>query len=587
MATAPANGSTLVGHPMRRFFRLLAVDKSDITYIYVYAIFTGLITLSLPLGIQAIIGFISGGAISTSWVLLIGLVAMGTTLAGILKIMQLTVIETLQRRIFIRSSFDFAYRLPNLKLESLRRDYPPELVNRFFDTLTIQKGLPKILMDFSTAVLQIFFGILLISFYHPFFVFFGLAVIIIVTLLFYFTGPKGLQTSLKESKYKYEVAHWLEELARTIYTFKLAGRSDLPLRKTDTLVSHYLDARKKHFQVLVFQYSSIVGFKVIITAGLLILGSILVVDNQINLGQFVAAEIVVILILESVEKLILSMDTIYDVLTGLEKIGAVTDLPIEEDKGLGFEDIDNGKGIAVGLKDLTYQFQDDERPTLDNLNLDIQPGERICIAGYNRAGKSTLVQLIAGMYDNFTGSLTYNNFPVGNLNVVSLRSHIGDHSPQEDIFKGSLYDNIVLGHRGIQLKDVINASESVGLGSFIRKLPDGYNTLLTPGGKNLPRSIVTKIIIARSIVSQPRLLAMEEPLLQLEQRDRECIADVLTDPSRDWTLVAVSNDPLLARRCDRIILMRDGKIIEEGSFEKITKSPHFDQVFKVERPAIS
>ncbi|MFM8449060.1 MAG: hypothetical protein ACKOAY_03055 [Haliscomenobacter sp.] len=245
--------------PMRRFFKLLAADRKDIIYIYIYAIFSGLITLTLPLGVQAIIGLIAGGSISVSLFVLIGAVTTATLLAGILKIMQMSVTETIQQRIFVRSAFDFSYRLPRLRLDSLTKYYPPELVNRFFDTLTIQKGLPKILIDVTTAVLQIVFGLLLISFYHPFYVFFSFLLLLVLFALFRMTGQRGLSTSLKESKYKYEVAHWLEEQARALTTFKLAGDSPFSLQRTDKLVGNYLTSRQAHFRILVGQFGIIVG----------------------------------------------------------------------------------------------------------------------------------------------------------------------------------------------------------------------------------------------------------------------------------------------------------------------------------------
>lgn len=565
--------------PIKRFFRLIKLDKKDILYIYLYAIFAGLIALSLPLGVQAIIGLIAGGSISSSWMILIGVVTLGTALAGILTVMQLSVTETIQQRIFTRSAFDFAYRIPKIKWEAIHRDYAPELVNRFFDTLTLQKGLPKILMDFSTSVLQIFFGLLLLSFYHPFFIFFGLLLVAIVLLIIRLTGPQGLKTSLKESKYKYEVAYWLEELARSMGTFKLAGASDLPLQKTDALVNGYLDARKAHFRVLVTQYGSLVGFKTFVTAGLLILGSVLVIDNRINIGQFVAAEIIIILVMSSVEKLILTMETIYDTLTALDKLGGFTDLEIEREEGIRFEQCDTGKGIAVELSGVSYRFADSQKNTLDELHLNITEGEKLCIAGYNSSGKSTLLHLIAGVYTQFTGSISYNKIPYRNLDIVSLRAHIGDHISQEDIFKSSLLENITMGHQNIRLEDVISAVEKVGLADFVKKLPDGYDTILLPGGKNLPRNIISKIIFARCIAARPALLAIEEPFDFLEKEDRERIAKLLTSIP-NCTLVTVTDDALMAAKCDRIIIMQEGSILEEGSFEKIRKSKHFENVFK-------
>jgi len=566
-------------HPIKRFFRLLKLDKKDITYIYLYAIFAGLIALSLPLGVQAIIGLISGGSVSSSWVILIGVVTLGTTLAGVLTVMQLSVTETIQQRIFTRSAFDFAYRIPKIKWEAIHKEYAPELVNRFFDTLTVQKGLPKILMDFSTSVLQIFFGLLLLSFYHPFFIFFGLLLVAIVLLIIRLTGPQGLKTSLKESKYKYEVAYWLEELARTMGTFKLAGTSDLPLQKTDHLVNGYLDARKAHFRVLVTQYGSLVGFKTLVTMGLLTLGSVLVIDNRINIGQFVAAEIVIILVMASVEKLILTMEIIYDTLTALDKLGGFTDLDIDREEGIRFEQCDTGKGIAVELSGLSYQFPDSQEYSLNNLYLSISAGEKLCVAGYNSSGKSTLLHLIAGVFTEFKGSLTYNKIPFRNLDAVSLRAHIGDHISQEDIFKSSLLENITMGHEGLSLQDVINAVEQVGLAEFVKKLPEGYDTMLLPGGKNLPRNIISKIIFARCLAARPSLLAIEEPFDFLEKEDRERIANLLT-ANPNCTLVTVTDDALMAAKCDRIIIMQAGRIVEEGSFEKISKSLHFENVFK-------
>lgn len=569
---------------LQRLFRLLEPDRKDVAYIYLFAIFGGLLTLTLPLGVQAVIGLVQGGDVSSSLVILIAVVTLGTLFSGVLKIMQITVAETLQRRVFARSAFEFALRIPNLRLDDLQRDYPPELVNRFFDTLTVQKGLPKVLMDFSTGLVQIVFGLLLISFYHPFFVFFGLAVLVILAVLLRWTGPKGLESSLIESKYKYKVAHWLQEVARTMITFKLASGARLSLSKTNDLVDGYLDARANHFRILVNQYGYIVAFKTIITAVLLALGGILVINNQITIGQFVAAEIVVLLILNSVEKVILTLADVYDLLTGLEKLGYFTDLPLDPHEGMKFERVDTGKGIELDVRDLSFQFSDSNRPTLRNVSFTVQPGEKVCIAGYNSSGKSTLIQLVSGMLLDYTGTVSYNGAPMFNFNLKSLRRYIGDHGAQEDIFNGTLWENICLGHEEINFQQIVWATRQVGLEDFVQRLPHGYDTVLLPGGRNLPQSVQTKILLARSIVSQPRLLALEEFLNKLQPNERERMCDMLTARTQPWTLLAVSNDPLLAARCERIILMKDGEIVAEGNYTELRENPHFERVFQMNMP---
>ncbi len=566
--------------PLQRFFKLIKGDRKEIYYIYLYAIFAGLINLTLPLGVQAILNFIQGGAISASWWVLILAVTVGTLFAGLLAIMQMTVSETLQRRIFTRVSFDFAERLPNLHTEGIRNQHVPELINRFFDTLTLQKGLPKILIDLSTAIMQIIFGLLLLAFYHPLFIFFGFILLLTLFIIFRITSPLGMKTSIKESKHKYEVAYWLEEIGRTLHTFKLAGKSDLPLSKTDKYVSNYLDAKQLHFRILLIQYASIVTFKTLITFILLTLGSWLVITNQINLGQFIAAELVVILIINSTEKLIATMDTVYDVLTALDKIGSVADLPLDKEKGIDFQEINTGKGISLNLENVSYSFVKQLKPAVDSLNLDIKSGEKVCIVGYNGSGKTTLIQMLSCFLNDFEGSILYNGIPRRNLNQRSLRSFIGDYSSQEDVFKGTLRENIALGYAHIKFEDIVKIADAVGLSPFIRTLPEGFDTMLLPAGKTLPRHIVVKIILARSIVSKPQLLAIEELLANLDLEDRIKIADILTDKNQKWTLVVVTDDPLLAMRCDRVLIMKEGKIIEQGTFAQIQKSIHYSKIFK-------
>ncbi len=567
--------------PVQRFIDLLRIDRKDIYFIFIYAIASGLITLTLPLGIQAIIGLIAGGNISSSWGLLIFIVTAGTAFTGVLKVMQLSVTETLQRRIFVRSSFDFADRLPKLPVDSTNRIHLPELANRFFDTLSIQKGLPKILTDVFEALLQIIFGLLLISLYHPFFIFFGFILIFILYIIFKLTAPVGLETSLKESKYKYAVAHWLEELARTMTTFKLSGDSPLPLQKTDKLVSGYLDSRKKHFKILLWQFGSMIVFKVIITASLLILGSILVLDNQINLGQFIASEIVIIMVMASVEKLIMSMETVYDVLTAVEKMGYVTDMDTEREDGIDFSKCcQDNKGLELNLQNVGFQFEDSDRPTLSNVNLHVFAGQKICIAGHNASGRSTLIQIIACLLRKNTGIVNYNGMPRASLELKSLRMAIGDYSEGEDIFSGTILENISLGIESIDIQAVIKAAKAIGVHETINALPEGYNTVLMPSGRNISSSLVSKIILTRCVVSEPRLLALEDFTQKIERKDREHIIDFFTSKKQNWTLVAVSNDAYTAAQCDRVILMENGNIIADGTFEEIQKMEISKKIFE-------
>ncbi len=341
---------------VRRLRRLLYTERRIIWLILFYAMLNGIIVLTLPLGIQAIINYIMGGRLSSSWLILIFVVSGGLVLSGLIQIAQMTMTERLQQRIFTKSSFELAVRIPRIKLEAIHNRYAPEMVNQFFDTVTLQKGMTKLLVDYPTSLLQITFGLTLISIYHPFFLIFSVSVILLLYLLFKFTGPQGIKTSLSESTSKYEVAHWLEELARTMGTFKLAGRTNLPLLRIDKLILSYLEFRNKHFSIIIVQYKAMVAFKVIVVAALLVMGSLLLISNEISIGQFVAAEIIIILIMNSLEKLIVGLETVYDTLTSVEKLGALTDMPLENDNNTKPVYPENQYGFSVSLENLRFRY---------------------------------------------------------------------------------------------------------------------------------------------------------------------------------------------------------------------------------------
>jgi ABC-type bacteriocin/lantibiotic exporter with double-glycine peptidase domain len=324
----------------------------------------GIISLTLPLGIQAIIGLVSGGLFFSSVYVLVGVVILGIVFSGILQIYQQTLVEILQRRVFAKAAFEFTYRIPRVKSESLLGVYAPELMNRFFDILNVQKALPKVLIDVTAAVIQIMFGIILLSLYHPYFIAFGAITVIVVSLVVYYNAPKGLESSLIESKYKYKVAQWLEDIARTLYAFKSAGSTNLPMQRMDYLVNNYLKYRKKHFNVLLILFGNAVFFKAFITGLLLVLGTALVIDRQITLGQFVASEIIIVLVVNSVEKLIGSIETVFDLLTAVEKMGTVTDLPLERQTGLNYDFNQHSEGMAIKLQNLSYKYPDGNKKVL-------------------------------------------------------------------------------------------------------------------------------------------------------------------------------------------------------------------------------
>ena len=543
--------------PWRRLLGLLQLERKDILQIFYYAIFGGVVALSLPLGIQAIINLIQGAQISTSWIILVIIVTIGVAFQGSLQLMQLRIIETIQQRIFMRSSFELAYRFPKIKMAELRNYYPPELANRFFDTLTIQKSLSKILIDVPTAILQILFALILLAFYHPFFIIFGLLLLILIFIVFKFTAVKGLETSLKESKNKYRVAHWIQEIARSVISFKLSGSTSLGINKNDLLVSDYLKARESHFRVLILQFIQMISFKVIVTASLLLIGGALVLSQEMNIGQFVAAEIIIILVIASVEKLILGLESFYDTLTSLEKIGQIVDKDLESQSG---DQVDMSRGLSIELDDVSYEVSNRDRHILKNISLQVDTKSRILIKGESGSGKSTLLRLLSGVIEATGGNVYVNDMSINSLHLNHFRSQLGLSLSDETPFEGSIRDNLTFSNPTItddEIHDILNV---VGLKNFLKEQPSGLNTILYPDGRQLSYTLSKKIVLARSILKKPKILILEDALDRFNPTETDAIINYLTDKNKPWGLVVVSSSNAWLNKCTQVITLDKGSI---------------------------
>ena len=543
---------------LKRFYNLLELDKKDVYQIFFYAIFAGLISLSLPLGIQAITNFIQSGRVSASWIILIILVVFGVALVGILSLMQLRITENLQQKIFVRASFEFAARLPKIKTEQLHNTYPPELANRFFDTMAIQKGTSKLLIDFSAALLQIVFGVILLSLYHPYFIIFGVLLFGILYFIFKFSFKSGLETSLKESKFKYKVASWLQEMARNNFSFKNDLNYNYGLQKNNNLVDNYLNYREKHFDVIKRQFSQLIVFKILITASLLSIGGFLVLSQQMNIGQFVAAEIIILLVINSVEKIIIGLETFYDVLTSIEKIGQVTDLELEED--VPFKGDTCYTNISLETENLYFKFPDSNKEILNAISLKIEQGEKIVIEGENGSGKTTLIRVLSGLLQPTNGSFYINDDTFRKINLKQFRSQIGCITHSETPFEGTLLENITFNDDTLTTEDLKWAIDGVQLSSYIKSLPKGLETRIFPEGKQLSSSNAQKLLLARSIIHKPKILFYEDPTDNMDEKVANEIIDFITSDKNKWTIIVSSKNPYWKTKCNRSITMQNGAI---------------------------
>lgn len=552
----------------KRFFSLLKPDSSEIKNIYLFAILSGILSLGLPLGIQMIINFIQVGQMSASWLVLVLLVSLAIGISGILNIYQLRITENLQQRIFTRSAFEFAARIPKMKLVEITKLNTGDLTNRFFDTVTIQKGLSKLLIDFTAASLQILFGLILLSFYHSFFIFLGILLLLLLFVIVRLTSKEGYETSLKESSHKYKIASWLTNIANAKISFKMSAKNDYNVQRVNGFLHKYLGARDKHFKILVQQYSYLIVFKIIIALALLIVGGLLVINQQLNIGQFVASEIIILLVLSSVEKLIISLDIIYDVFTSTEKIGQATDIPLESYEG---EEIaKNEDGLSIQVTNLSFQSPFISKNCLNEVSFTIQKNEKVCIVSDSSSSVNSLFYLLTGICTYPSGTISMDKIPIENMNYLSLRDQIGTFFSTDQIIDVSIVDNIRFGNESIQLAEIVEITEQLGLSDFINQCKDRYETQLNNEVHFIPKDCVSKLVLARALAKKPRLLLLDEPTAFMNQLQKKPLLNLISN-LKNVTFLIASNDESVQKLADRILKIENGKLVFDGNYESFSK----------------
>jgi ABC-type bacteriocin/lantibiotic exporter with double-glycine peptidase domain len=539
----------------KKLVAILQLDKKEVSAIYVFAILAGLVQLVTPLGIQSIIGFVMAGSLSTSIVVLIAVVVIGVFLNGLFQIRQLQIIEKIKQKIYTRDALSFADKIPHLNIEKLDNYYLPELVNRFFDTLTLQKGIEKILLEIPAAFIQILFGIILLSLYHPIFIAFGIVLLLLLYIILATTLPKGFTKNMQASDYKYKTAAWLQELARVVKTFKYAKKTSLHIEKTDGLVSQYLIARTSYFKILLTQFWSLIAFKIIITAAMLIVGVYLLLNQQINIGQFIAADIVILAVINSVEKLILTLDKAYDTLTAIEKLDKIKSADLEN---AGVEQITTTQGIKVDFKNVSFSYPNGKK-VLNDVSLEIGAGEKTLIVGDSGSGKSTLLRLLTGTFTNFTGTVRINNIAIGSYTIDSLRSNTGVLISQQDIFQGTIRDNITMGDTTVSTDVLFSISQKTGLDAFVGELELGFDSEIDPAGKKLPEKIKQGVLLARALLNNKQLLLLENPFVGLAATTKEDIRQTIAAID-NTTVIVTSSTNMDQDVFDTIIYLENGAV---------------------------
>ncbi|MFM8642195.1 MAG: peptidase domain-containing ABC transporter, partial [Phycisphaerales bacterium] len=541
------------GSPLARMAGLMRPEMPEVWSIVAFSAITGLLYLALPLAVNAFVSNLSFGAASGPFIqallAIAGVLLICLAIGAGLRAVQYVVVEVVQRRIFVRVAADLAHRLPNVDLASLDRVHAPELVNRFLEVISIQKSASMLLLTGINVVLGTVIGLTVLAFYHPFLLAFSAVLVILIAAIVFVGGRGALSTSIRESVRKYQVVDWLEELARYPKLFKGPGGASLALSRADDLSRGYLLARRAHFRILIRQIVSLLVLEALAATALLVGGGWLVLNQQLTLGQLVAAEIIVGAVVSSIASLGKQFESWYDAVAAVDKLGILSDLRLERT---------GGESPAPAAAGTTVDLQDVTRPRRDGMaglagfSMRAAPGERIAVLGARGSGTTALLEVIAGMRRPEEGHVAIDGVDLRSWDLRALHERTMLLSAN-DLFGGTIADNLRMGRGWISASDMQAALDRVGVGADVRALPEATDSMLLTGGQPLSGRQRAKVVLARAVLGRPPLLLVDQLLDGLDEQTSAELAAVLLDPQMPWTVVVTTRDPRVAARFPRTI----------------------------------
>lgn len=536
----------VLGH-LGLFFRL---ERRVLALVFSYSLAIGLFSLIVPLTVQELVNTFSFAIqpimIATLAIIMVAVLAF----VGAFKALQYYAVELLQRRVFARTAIGMAEQLPHIRFQG----FNPWASNYFMEAVFMQRALAVLLVDMIHVFVGGVVGMTILVFYHPYFLFFNMVLLLGFVVIFFVLPHGGLRTTIEMSHAKYEVLHWIQEISHNLLHLKATDSQSLLMQKTDELVRKYVECRKARFGVLIRQYVVSVGGQALTHSGALAMAGWLLSTGQLTLGQLVAVEVVVGSLLINFDGVVKSMGHVYFFFTALVELDSFFSLPKDQRQPTLSVTLPDPaiNGIRVSCKGLTVI--EDGTPVFENLDLEIAPGEKIGIYTTTTMAKTSLARVLAGLELPTSGVIHYNGIDLRylDLNVINqCRGFMLDS--QRSLIKGTIEDNIVLRRSYVPFSDIRWALWFTELQEEIDALPQGIKTNIRALGEIPAPTQVLRILLARAIVLRPQLLICEGLIHDLPPNLRDTLLRRLCSKDESWTVIFVSNDPDLTPYIDRRI----------------------------------
>jgi putative ABC transport system ATP-binding protein len=540
--------------PLKRLKKLISLEREDISLILLLTFGYGLLTIATPVAVQTLVNNVIIGGVIQPLIVVTFILLVILLLASFIYLTEVYLVEIIQRRIFVRSALRISNNISGANIDVYDENNSVELMNRFFDVMTVQKATATLLTVSLTAMLQGIIGSIILLFYSAYFAAAIILCFIILSFIIIGLGKSAEYTAIKESASKYKMAAWLENMAKNVTLSKFFLASKRNIEETDKLASEYLVARQKHFGILLKQQIAVFTLYAVMGTAILVLSGLLVIWGIINLGQFVAAELIIFGVLASFVRFITKLETFYDMLAALDKLGILYDLPQER--------INNHQPTesinVLNVEHLSFSHIQNV-PLIEDVSFSIKRGQSIAIVGDSGTGKSGLIELLSGMREFNRGTITYNGIDIRQIDLNFLRNEMA-LAGNIEVIDGSILDNLKLARTNVTLEEVNAVLDLLDLMDDISVLDNGIESQLTGLGKPLSTTQLQRLMLARALIGQPSIIFIDGLLDTLTQVELGTIISLLKTYQLDSMVIVTTRHQHIADLFDQKVTLSMGEI---------------------------
>jgi ABC-type bacteriocin/lantibiotic exporter with double-glycine peptidase domain len=484
------------------------LDKATIASIMMISVIVSLLSLSIPIAAQTLVNLIAFGKLLQPVLTLSVMVLVLMIALGALNVWETIIIEVIQQKLMVKISLNLTRQFTHLSLDNFSSHHGPELVNRFFEVVTINKALSSLLLYGINLSLQLFFGLILLLFYHPLFLVFDGFIVLGIILIVFLPYRKGLSSSEKECTEKHQIGAWLEELLANRFLFRFNNYHRYATQQTDKRLVSFLKARNMHFKQLIKHQIGFYLLSAIASSLLLGLGGYLVINNQLSLGQLVAAEIVLGALIYAFKRFGVLLENYYELVASEHKIDVVLNLPTETINTELSELIIPIKSIALIAEDHEKSFVTPENPLV------------ICVNKTQQ--QKSLSDFILGFKNNDSLTVYINETLCHQEYRRSLREYtllIRD----KEWFAGSIYDNLRLNQPSFSIQQLQELLKAFGLMDKIMRQPTGLKNIIYDWEQVFTEVELIQLMVIRALIARPQLIIVDGLFDKLTTKDIELL----------------------------------------------------------------